>query len=423
MSLFDYENARVDAADRMGIRVSALDKIVDGLRIKSGKNEEDDLQGQQLSLPDIEPWHQPVDGAGLISDVTRAIQKHVILTEHQALATGLWAMHAHLLEVAEHSPRLHFNSPERRCGKSILLRTVAFMVPRMLSAENISTAALFRVIEMAQPTLLIDEVDSFLEVDNAESLRGLLNAGHTPHGTVIRVVGDDFEPRAFQVWGAVVLAGIGNIPATIEDRSITINLRRRKREEKIERLRRASSDQLKILGRRIARWAVDNRSALIDADPELPDELNDRAQDNWRPLIAVADRIGGDFGQKARDAAKALATEDFSEESNSNMALADVAAIFAAEDNQNKEWIPTASVVSTMNSLEERPWASYRRDGRGLTQNALARLLKPYLIFPRLQVPDPGAKKVSCYARDRVKEAAERYLEGDEPIEGDDIPF
>ena len=58
---------------------------------------------------------------------------------------------------------------------------------------------------------------------------------------VIRTVGEDFEPRAFKVFGPVAFAWLVkrgmHVAQTLEDRSITIELRRRLPEEKITRLR------------------------------------------------------------------------------------------------------------------------------------------------------------------------------------------
>ena len=46
-----------------------------------------------------------------------------------------------------------------RCGKTTLLNVIKPMVAKPLDTENITTAALFRLIEMHQPTLMIDEAD------------------------------------------------------------------------------------------------------------------------------------------------------------------------------------------------------------------------------------------------------------------------
>jgi hypothetical protein len=48
---------------------------------------------------------------------------------------------------------------------------------RPLASANISPPALFRVIEEAEPTLLIDEADTFLQGN--DEMRGILNAGYS----------------------------------------------------------------------------------------------------------------------------------------------------------------------------------------------------------------------------------------------------
>lgn len=109
------------------------------------------------------------------------------------------------------------------------------LVPKALLAANITAAAIFRTIELVRPTLLIDEGDTFLR-DN-EELRGVLNSGHSKDGQVVRLVGDDHEPRVFSTWCPVAIASIDWLPSTIEDRSIKIVMRRRRRDERVERFR------------------------------------------------------------------------------------------------------------------------------------------------------------------------------------------
>ena len=76
----------------------------------------------------------------------------------------------------------------KRCGKSTLLELLLGLVFKALSTSNTSVAALFRGIEMWQPTVLIDEGDTFLR-DN-EELRGIINSGHSRGSAyVLRTVG------------------------------------------------------------------------------------------------------------------------------------------------------------------------------------------------------------------------------------------
>jgi hypothetical protein len=335
----------------------------------------------------------------------KAIRRYVVLEQHQATATALWVVHAHAIQAAEHSARLHIYSPAPRCGKTTLLNTVAPMVPRPIHTENISPSALFRVIEMAHPTLLIDEVDSFLKQN--EDMRGLLNAGHGRGGQVIRTVGEDFEPRAFSVWGPVVIAGIGRIPETLEDRSITVALRRRLPNEQIERLRSNRIGHLTDLGRRASRWVTDNQIALADADPAMPENLGDRERDNWRPLVAITDAICPALGERARSAAIKIAEEEMDNESAAIMALADVAALF---ELRNKDRLTSQELVTDLNKMDDRPWKEWRH-GKPMTTNSLARLLKPFGIRAKKKIYEAGP----------VREAKIRYADNETTITHEDI--
>ena len=178
-----YDTVRKESAKQLGLRVTTLDEIVGRLasRIMTGDDDDDtNKQGTRFEFAATEPWPDAVDGAVLTADMVKAIRNHVILGEHQALAVALWIIHTHALEAAEHTPRLQIKSPTMRCGKSTLLDSVAAMVPKGLATQNISTAALFRIIEMKEPTLLIDEADNFFKNsegrDNPETLGILTRA-------------------------------------------------------------------------------------------------------------------------------------------------------------------------------------------------------------------------------------------------------
>lgn len=304
MDPLEYERVRKSAATELGIdRVTVLDEEVKRRRTTLAQPARH--QGRELKITDAEPWPEPVDGGQLIDAIVAGIQRHVILSEPAAFASALWVIHSYALDYAEHSPRLHLSSPVWRCGKSTMLKALQCMVRRPLKAENISTAVFFRAIEATQPTLLIDEVDSFLKRDS--DMIGLLNAGHERDGAVLRSVGDAHEPCQFAVYGAVALAGIGKcLPEPTLDRSIIVAMSRRLKTEIVERLDRRAREALIDFGRKAARWVKDNAEKLCDADPKLPEPLSDRAQDNWRPFIAIADAAGGDSGKKAREAAVKL---------------------------------------------------------------------------------------------------------------------
>jgi hypothetical protein len=107
----------------------------------------------------------------------------------------------------------------------------------------------------------MDEVDTFLR--DRDDLRGVLNAGHDRDAAKVpRCVGDEHQPRVFNVWAPVAFAGIGRQHDTLMDRSIVIEMKRRGRGETVTPLRRRERQRLRDLKRKCARWAKDVAEAL-----------------------------------------------------------------------------------------------------------------------------------------------------------------
>src|SRR5207247_398980 len=98
------------------------------------------------------------------------------------------------------------------------------------------------------------------------------------------------------------------IADTLEDRSIALRMRRRLKSEKVARFRHRLRFE-EICGK-CARFVADHADQIHDADPAVPDALNDRAADNWTPLLILADLAGGDWPTKARAAALELSGGD-----------------------------------------------------------------------------------------------------------------
>jgi putative DNA primase/helicase len=435
-----YDQQRKDAAKRLGMRVGTLDDLVERLR-RPTASDDVDKQGQEISFKPPEPWPDPVDGMMLVNDMIGAHRKYVIMSEHGALAVALWEIHAYALDAAEHSPRLQIKSPTYRCGKTTLMKLIKAIVPKPIETTNISMAALFRLIEMCQPTVLLDEAETSLKRENGrdnEDMRMIFNAGHRRGDGVVRTVGDDFEPRFFGVFGPLCFCWLvrrgEQVAQTIADRSITIELRRRLKDEEITRLRSNRIGNLSVLGRRAARWVADNMQVLMDAGPVMPDELNDRAQDNWRAMIAIADAISKDLGDRARAAALAIDAEAFfADDDASLLALADADAIFkskqveAAKVGKVVEALKSEALVQELVELTDRPWKSWRKgSGNGrepMTKHSLARLLKPYGIRPRkIRFSDDEKDVHRGYEAKAIRDARERFVDTETgPDLGDDV--
>lgn len=373
LSPIAYDNERAAVAAKLGVRVGTLDQEVASRRPQR-KNES--ASGTGLEYPAIEPWPEAVDGAALLDGLTAVFRRHVVMSESQEIACALWALHAHAHGLRDVSPLLAITSPEKRCGKTTLLHLLYALVPKPQPASNITAAALFRVVELAGPTLLVDEADTFLQAN--DELRGILNSGHTRSSAhVVRCVGDDSEPRAFKTWAPKAVALIGKLPDTLEDRAIEIRLQRRLPVEPVTKLRKGALAAVRELARQAARFVADHETDIQAAEPSPSPGLNDRAVDNWEPLLAIADLAGPVWAQRARDAATTLAAA-VDEESVLVLLLADLRAIF---EQRGGSHIATADLLGALHTLDERPWGDYKF-GHAITSRQVAHILRGVNIRP-----------------------------------------
>jgi putative DNA primase/helicase len=401
-----YEREREPAAEQLGCRVSILDHLVKTAQAAASPAADSGGRGRSLEIADIEPWPEPVDGAALLEELAQTICRYVVLDPAAADAEALWAVHTHAIEAAYLSPRLAITSPEKRCGKTTNLSLLGAFVARPLPTANMTTATMFRVIEAARPTLLVDEADTFL--GGAEEMRGIINAGHCrASAAVLRTVEtpDGYEVREFSVWAPMAIAAIGRLPGTIEDRAVKIAMRRRRPDETVERLRFDRLDRLRPLAQRAARWVADHAATLAAADSAVPGELHDRAADNWRPLLAIADTAGGDWPERARRAAVSLTGEGADDADTARaMLLADLRELFAGDPSGI---LFSRDILPALVKREDRPWPEYRH-GKPITEHQLAALLKPLKISSKSVRRGPDTAK--GYRAVDLADAWARYL-------------
>jgi putative DNA primase/helicase len=394
----EYDRLRAGVADTLGIRVGTLDDKVEVFRKKLQPADD------ELPLPHwkVEPWPEKVGGDVLLDSIRRVFRRYIVLPKDVDIALSLWVLHAWTMDAGEVSPFLLVVSPTKRCGKTSVLIILFYLTPRSELASNISPSALFRYIEEKRPTLLLDEGDTFLK-DN-EEFRGILDAGHTKAGSyVIRNVeiNGEHKPRRFSTWAPKAIATIRGLADTLEDRAIMVRLQRKPSGSKVMRLRRRDSEEFATLRSKAARWAADNFDKLADPDPAVPEALNDRAADNWRPLLAIADLAGGEWPARARAAALTLSGES-AEDALGVELLKDVRLAF-----EDSDAIRSVDLVTALAADPERPWPEYNR-GKPISQRQVARLLGAFGIISTTVHP-PGVAHGKGYRRVDLEEAWAAY--------------
>jgi Protein of unknown function (DUF3631) len=381
------------------------------------------------------PDGEDIDGAALLDDVAAFLRAYVAFpSAHAAVAVTLWAAHTHLSARFESAPRLALLSPEKQCGKSRVLELLELLCAGAETLSDASPAYLYRRIGAGQVTILLDEADAIWKRgkadETAEALRSIVNAGHRRSATVGRVEmnGTAAKLIRFKVYAPAALAGIGNLPDTIMDRSVIIRMRRRAPDEPIspyrERLTRPDGEKL---ARDLAAWVQYVADAVGDPWPDMPDGITDRPADVWEPLLAVADLAGGDWPKLAREACTALVSGAQADTATIGIRLlADLRAVWRRSGTSGTSGtllgsevpevplVPhmgTADLLKLLQGIEESPWADWY--GKPLTPRELADLLKPYEV--RSAKVKIGDQSVRGYHLADLIEPWRRYNVTEEP--------
>ncbi|MEZ5077146.1 MAG: hypothetical protein R2725_06875 [Solirubrobacterales bacterium] len=156
----------------------------------------------------------------IVEELDEFIGRFVVMDDDQRLVVALWIIHTYCLDAFEQTPYLLITSPEKQCGKSRLLEVLELFVAKPWMAVLPSEAVAYRKIDLDQPTLLLDEIDTIFNsksADRYESLRAILNSGHRRGITVPRCLGTGTEFQEFSVFCPKVIAGIGSIPETVAE--------------------------------------------------------------------------------------------------------------------------------------------------------------------------------------------------------------
>jgi putative DNA primase/helicase len=400
ISRVEYDRCRDAEAERLGLRVTILDDEVERYRPPGQDSSEG---GSAVAFETVIPWPEPVDGAEVLNLIASRAGEYLVLPDWALDAIALWCAHTHVYDEFQMTPRLNYSSPEKRCGKTTARDFTGLFVPRPVLMENLTTAVLFRLVATHKCAILADEVDCWLR--NNKELLGLLNSGHRKGGKTFRCQGDNHEVRVFNTFAPAVLSGIGELPGTLLDRSITLRLERAREDEQRRPFSLDNVAYERELCRKLVRWCADIKGRL-NQKPALPAGAFNRVADNWRPLFSIAEAAGGDWPARAARAFEKLTSQDGVDQGKGVLLLQDIHGIF---EKAAKGKLPSREICNELNQMEERPWPEWGKRGDGMTPVQLAMLLRSFKIQPRnIKLADGAVPK--GYWLEDFQEAFQRYL-------------
>jgi hypothetical protein len=329
------------------------------------------------------------------------------LKEHEHVANTLWTLHSWVYERFKCSPRLAAQSPIADCGKSTLMAILEQLTQRGVKIDDASAASIYEMLDKkSYMTFMLDELDN-VNWRHAYALRRVINSGYQRGGKVSRV--KDGEAKLYLTFAPMALAAIGNpLPWPILSRSIHIKMQRSRRE-----MADFDDSVFATIRNEIWLWA---RSVKLDPRPEMPKGLRvGRPRDKWRPLFAIADSFGPEWGQRARDAALEF-VRNRSDMEISLQLLDDARELFTS---LNIDRSLSTVLVEQLRELADSPWSDL-----GLTEAKLAKMLEPFDIRPGRIWPagerTPQTKMGRGYLRAWFEDAWSRYL--DDNDEGEEAP-
>jgi putative DNA primase/helicase len=361
------------------------------------------------------------DGAEILNAVAAEYNKYLSLPDGGVETLTLWTVFAWAHEAFSVSPILALLSPTMAAGKT----TASGMLEQLLIDEtyhpsSLTPAVLFRLkgrVDKAQATpptdpepptlcLLMDEADHWLGL--REELQAILNSGHTRRSArVARMVGTN-EVGWFSSWypKAIALVDRPNSPLldTLRDRAIIVPMARKRKVEQLSKFpRHRSLPELDTLRKRIAAWVREHFKELRELgegeSPLAPEELYDRARDNWTPLMAIARLASGGWEERARRAAVTL-SERTQETEQLVELLRDIKNVFEAE---GLDVLRSVVLVEKLKVLDGRPWKDIR-----LSATKVAKILRPLGVRP--QQIWTHKTNVQGYRLEQFQDAFERYL-------------
>jgi hypothetical protein len=279
---------------------------------KLGKEPWTDDSGTRLSPECVRRFiagGAKVDGPSLLARCESLLRSYVhVRDERLYLLLAVWSIGTYLYPLFSHYGYMFFHSTFPRSGKTRAEEILSHLCFEATVPLNAPTVATIRETAAEGHTVILDTLERWKKKspEAHSAAMELLDAGFRNGGTVAKMVSageGKWKKVSFPVYAPYVLAAIDrqSLTDTALDRSFPIEMHRKPITIKKQKYSWHRCEQeCQPLRDDLYRWALENATLLeatyegaeLDADVDAL-ELNDRAADIWKPLLAVARVIGG----------------------------------------------------------------------------------------------------------------------------------
>lgn len=293
----------------------------------------------------------------------------------------LWTVGTWFVAECNAYPYIMISAAERNSGKSTVQQLMRHLVANPVKASNASPAAIYYACSEIV-TLLIDEADQWLQ---DPQMIGILNSGYESSGAVLRVDGEGKNRalKSFPTYGAKAIAGIGagDINIMLSSRCVTMQMERKPdhiHKRDIDNLdeNQDYANELTLAHKSIAACYNDYVDDFINARPPIPNFLQNRNRQLWKPLLKIAYLGGQLWYEAATAAAKAHCDQQKITSANENL-LADIQEYFS---DKSDAFVTFSDLLTSLCDDATKPWVGWNR-GKAITARQISERLKSHGIF------------------------------------------
>jgi hypothetical protein len=252
--------------------------------------------------------------ANLSQSVALLIEKlrTLLFFENEAWypALAVWAAGTYLFPAFATFPYIHLAGEKGSAKTKVLggLQCVAF---NALPIVDPTPAVLFRMVDSLRPTLLIDEAER-MNSQEAQEIRGIINAGYKRDAYVSRCEGESHRLRFFDTYCPKAIAAIRGLGAVLEDRCVTLVMSKPPVEDPRQNMVVNSVDsEWQVIRDGFYRLPFTYVQRLFNEPAAclFPSWLRARDRELWGPLLRLASIIDQESGLNVSEDLLSLAKE------------------------------------------------------------------------------------------------------------------
>lgn len=202
---------------------------------------------------------------------------------------SLWSLGTYFFPLFETYPYIYFGGL-KRSGKTKTLTLTSLITFNAIFSSNMTSSSLFRLIENARSTLLIDETEGLNDPRRKQDFRSILLAGYKKGSLVYRTHKDKHVPEGFEVYSPKMIANIRGLEDVLEDRCIAFILLTTTNHEIGNREVKTQDDKWQAIRDNLYVLLLTSWKEITQIYERLKNDtgLSDRNWELWKPILTLA---------------------------------------------------------------------------------------------------------------------------------------